>query len=119
MKPFSIEVTEEPSTSGRIAEVHVSGFLDAHTVNQFDARINEELERDVSRFLLDFADLNYISSAGIGSLMVLLQQVRRKGGEMVLLNAQPKVYSVLDLLGFTKIFHFSNDREAALQELTA
>lgn len=119
MKPLSIEVTEAPSANGTIAEVHVSGFLDAHTVSQFDARVGEELERDISRFLLDFEDLNYISSAGIGSLMVLLQQVRRKGGEMVLLNSQPKVYSVLDLLGFTKIFHFSNDREAALHELNA
>ncbi|MCE5228366.1 STAS domain-containing protein [bacterium] len=117
MKPFSIDVTESPSATGTIDEVRVCGFLDAHTVNAFDARLQEELDRDVNRFLLDFEELTYISSAGIGSLMVLLQQVRRNGGELVILNPQPKVYSVLDLLGFTKIFHIANDREAALQEL--
>ncbi|MEN6627641.1 MAG: STAS domain-containing protein [Candidatus Sumerlaeia bacterium] len=118
MKPFSIDVTQESSASGAIVEVHVSGFLDAHTVNTFDGRMEEELERDVNRFLLNFEELSYISSAGIGSLMVLLQQVRRKGGELVILNPQPKVYAVLDLLGFTKIFHFASDRASAMQALS-
>lgn len=118
MKPFAIEVIDAPSAAGTIAEVHVSGFLDAHTVATFDGRMEEQLGRDVSRILLDFEELSYISSAGIGSLMVLLQQVRRKGGELVILNPQPKVYAVLDLLGFTKIFHFATDRASAMQTLS-
>lgn len=98
-------------------QVHISGFLDAHTVDQFEKEMDTLLEKQYVKFIMDLSDLNYISSAGIGVLMVLLQQLRRRHGDLVLLRPSSKVYKILDLLGFTKIFNIVNDQESAVQIL--
>ena len=117
MKPFSIESTEPSEGTGDVLEVKVSGFLDAHTVITFEKTMEDFLARDFRKVIVDLGGLSYISSAGIGALMVLLQQLRRRQGDMVILQPSPKVFKILDLLGFTKIFHIAQDRDAAFQTL--
>jgi anti-sigma B factor antagonist len=68
--------------------------------------------------VIDLKGLNYISSAGIGALMALTQQLRRESGDIVLLQPNEKVFKILDLLGFTKIFnvaHSENEIENYFQ----
>jgi anti-sigma B factor antagonist len=118
LKPFSIESVESDSsgeTGADILQVRVTGYLDAHTVSTFEKTMEDLLKPDRRRVIMDLADLNYISSAGIGALMVLLQQLRRRQGDMVLLQPSPKVFKILDLLGFTKIFHIAQDRDSAMR----
>ena len=88
-----------------------------HTVITFEKTMEELLEHQYNKLIMDLEALSYISSAGIGALMVLLQQVRRRQGDMVILHPSPKVYKILDLLGFTKIFLIAQDRDTALQAL--
>lgn len=116
MKQFVIDCLEPDDVNG-IVEVKVNGFLDAHTVDEFEQSMNTLLERQYARFVLDLAGLAYISSAGIGALMVLLQQLRRRQGDMVILQPSQKVYKILDLLGFTRIFYITDDHGSALQAL--
>jgi anti-sigma B factor antagonist len=98
-------------------EIRVSGFLDAHTVLSFEKTMEDLLERNYNKLLMDLGDLSYISSAGIGALMVLLQQLRHREGDMVIIQPSQKVYKILELLGFTKIFRICEDRKDALQVL--
>lgn len=117
VKPFSIECLEPAAGPPQVIEVRITGFLDAHTVVSFEKTMEDLLERQYNRVIMDLGGLHYISSAGIGALMVLLQQLRRRQGDMVILQPSPKVHKILDLLGFTKIFHIAQDRDAALQTL--
>src|SRR5689334_5677935 len=107
VKPFVVEIIEPSAGQPEVLDVRVSGFLDAHTVVSFEKTMDELLEGRYSRLIVDLAGLNYISSAGIGALMVLLQQLRRRQGELVILRPSSKVFTILDLLGFTKIFHIA------------
>lgn len=118
VKPFSIECIEPPGGPTEIIQVRISGFLDAHTVVSFEKTMEDLIERQYTRVIMDLSNLNYISSAGIGALMVLLQQLRRRQGDMVILQPSAKVHKILDLLGFTKIFHITQDHESALQTLS-
>ncbi|WHE97443.1 STAS domain-containing protein, partial [Treponema pallidum] len=45
------------------------------------------------------------SSTGIGSFTAFLKTVKPKGGDIVLLDIQPKVYEVFQLLGFSQFFN--------------
>ena len=117
MKPFAIEFISEPEGVARAAEVRIEGFLDAHTVKAFEEGMEELLGRDYTRFIIDFQRLNYISSAGIGSLMVLLQRVREAEGDLVILSPAPKVFDVFEMLGFNRIFTIAEDRAAALANI--
>ena len=96
VKPFSIEYQEPASGPDPVLEIRLGGFLDAHTVGEFESKMDELIKRDYNRLILSLGDLNYISSAGIGAMMVLLQQLRRKSGDLVILGPSPKVYKILD-----------------------
>jgi anti-anti-sigma factor len=117
LKPFSIECSEPQEGEPAVVVVRVTGFLDAHTVTSFEKTMGDLLEQNHNKIIMDLGGLNYISSAGIGALMVLLQQLRRRQGDMVILQPTPKVFKIMDLLGFTKIFHIANDRQEALETL--
>ena len=118
MKPFSIDYVEPEAGSSGIVEVQISGFLDAHTVDTFERKMEQILAQDHNRVIMDVSQLNYISSAGIGALMVLLQQLRRRQGDLVILQPSAKVYKILDLLGFTRIFNIAQDHDGAVQMLS-
>lgn len=112
MKPFEVVEAESPSDERYIA-LTLRGYLDAHTVNDFETFMDRSIERGTLRYVMDISDLSYISSAGIGAIMGLTQRLRRAEGEVVLLRPSEKVFKVLDKLGFTKIFRMAYSREEA------
>jgi anti-sigma B factor antagonist len=58
--------------------------------------------------------LNYVSSTGIGSFTAFLKAVKPRGGDLVLLDIQPKVYEVFQLLGFSQFFNIKETLEDAV-----
>jgi len=117
-KPKPLAIDAKPcDQDAEIIVVALSGYLDTHTVLDFDREMNQRLEEGFVRFIIDAGDLNYISSAGIGSLMRFVQEVRQRGGGLVLLHPPERVYAVLDLLGFALIFKFASSIEQAVSFL--
>jgi anti-anti-sigma factor len=112
MKTFEVENRALETVEGGVV-VTLSGYLDAHTVADFDRHTDDLIAQSTSRIVLDLQGLSYISSAGIGALMGLSQRLKKHGGDLVLLQPTPKVYKILDLLGFTRIFHLCNSEEEA------
>lgn len=110
MKSFEFEV--RPIQEGEVDYIliGISGFLDAHTVTNFETKMDELVNVGKIKVVIDMQQLNYISSAGIGAIMGLTQRLRKLGGDLVLLNPSEKVFKILDLLGFTKIFRIATDK---------
>lgn len=118
-KPFTIETALPAADAAPFLEVRITGYLDAHTVDTFEHAVEEMLALPYHKIILDLGELLYISSAGIGALMVFLQQLRRREGDIAIVQPSPKVYKVFDLLGFTRIFKIVPDYAAARQTLGA
>jgi len=118
VKAFEVTETESPD-AGRYVALALRGYLDAHTVNDFESFMDESIEKGMHRFLLDVSELNYISSAGIGAIMSLTQRLRRAEGELVLFRPSEKVFKILDKLGFTKIFRLAQSADEARRLLGA
>jgi anti-sigma B factor antagonist len=107
---FSVKETSVPGAS--VTVIELSGQLDAHTAPEFE-RFLENVVRDDGkrRLVLDFHGMEYISSAGLGVLMGLIEEVRvmddrssTGGGDMKLAELPEKIFHVLDLLGFPMVF---------------
>ena len=98
--------------------IDLTGFLDAHTVRSFEERLDEILESGHKRLAINLENLKYISSAGIGALMGVAHRLRGAGGDIVLLRPNQKVFKILDLLGFTKIFNIAQDEDEISQFFT-
>lgn len=112
MKTFEV-ATRPLRGADEVLVIALSGYLDAHTVADFDKRTEEIMAAGTHRIVLDLSQLNYISSAGIGALMGLSQRLKKRGGDLVLLQPTAKVHKILDLLGFSRIFHLSPDEDDA------
>lgn len=84
--------------------VSVAGQLDAHTASDLETALYGLITDGSNRLVIDFAGLDYISSAGLGVFMVFIEQVRSAGGDIKLAAMQPKVAMVFDLLGFQVLF---------------
>jgi anti-sigma B factor antagonist len=109
---FSVSEASVPGSS--VTVIELSGQLDAHTASEFE-RFLERVVRDEGKrqLVLDFHDLEYISSAGLGVLMGLIEEVRAIGGDMKLAALPEKIFHVLDLLGFPIVFQiFPSVKEA-------
>ncbi|MCR4762859.1 MAG: STAS domain-containing protein [Lachnospiraceae bacterium] len=78
----------------------VAGRLDANTSKEFDNALKEKLT-DVSKLIIDFSELDYISSAGLRVLVGLYQNLnaRTPKGELILRHLDESVKKILDMTG--------------------
>jgi anti-anti-sigma factor len=94
---MSLELETTRDRSGA-RTVKVRGRLDTHSYGEFDARMKPELEADERTLVLDLAGLDYISSAGIRSIFAARKQMAQRGGQLLVVNAQPQVRKVFEIV---------------------
>jgi anti-sigma B factor antagonist len=111
MPAFTIK--QETLETG-VVMVAVHGYLDAHTFEQLEEVIAENLAGKRNRIVVDLSGVNYISSAGAGVFIWALSEAQGAGGNMVLLKPTQPVMEVFKLLGLDQVFRISHDRAAAL-----
>ena len=99
-----------------IAVIYPKGHLDAHNVERFEKEILKLIGNKVYRVVINCTDLNYISSAGMGIIMGYLDEIREKSGDIKLCTVNERVYEIFDLVGFTEIYDFLEDEEAAINK---
>jgi len=84
------------------------GYIDTYNSNFFQKRVQKAIEGGFTRLIFQCGSLNYVSSTGIGSFTTFLKAVKPQGGDLVLLDIQPKVYEVFQLLGFSQFFNIKD-----------
>lgn len=87
--------------NGKELTIELKGRLDTTTSPELEAELKSSLN-DVEKLVFDFANLEYISSAGLRVLLAA-QKVMNKQGEMIILNANDEIKEVFDITGFTDI----------------
>ena len=88
--------------------LHLTGYIDTYNSNYFQKRVQRAIESGFIRLVFHCGGLNYVSSTGIGSFTAFLKAVKPRGGDLVLLEIQPKVYEVFQLLGFSQFFNIKD-----------
>jgi anti-sigma B factor antagonist len=114
MADLSIQVRDMDGVS----VLEPAGFINAHTVRQFEEAMEKLVEAGRFSILLNCKDLAYISSAGLGAIMGLIETVRENGGDILLCDLQEGVFAIFDTLGFTQLYKVFPDEGAALSSLT-
>lgn len=104
---------EGKKENGRII-VSVEGRMDAVSAPEFDRKCEEWIAEGASVFIVDFGGLEYISSAGLRSLLVLGKKVAAKKGKVVIAALKDIVKEVFSISGFGSIFTVVDSVDAAL-----
>lgn len=88
-------------TEGKTLNIALEGRLDTTTAPQLEAELKQSIA-DSTELNLDFAKLEYISSAGLRVLLAA-QKVMNKQGEMVIRNVNDVIAEVFEVTGFSDI----------------
>lgn len=89
------------NVSGEVLTLNVSGRLDTNTAPLLDAEI-KEIGNETKKLVLDFAGLEYISSAGLRTVLIA-QKKMNKQGVMLVKNVNESVMEVFQITGFSDI----------------
>ncbi len=96
-----------------ISVVNIQGYLDAHTAPEFEDALQKLVNEQRYNVVVNLNGLQYISSAGLGVFMGVIEDIRENQGDLKICCAAPKVYKVFDLLGFPSLYEFFSDEEQA------
>lgn len=94
-------MTINTTLEGKKAILVIEGRLDTTTAPQLEAEL-QKLFGSVTELVLDFKDLQYVSSAGLRVLLGA-QKAMNKVGSMVIKNVSEAVHDVFDITGFIDI----------------
>ncbi len=78
----------------------LSGRLDTNTAPDLDRALNDlfAAQKHIARLVFDLSQLAYLSSAGIRCFVRARKTVEPGGGKVALINPQPAVRKVLDIV---------------------
>lgn len=101
---------------GSVLIVAVSGRVDSGTAKQLEEVLPERMQ-NTPQLVLDLADVQYVSSAGLRVMLKAAKIARGNGNKLVLAGLAPPVREVFHVSGFEAIFRIADDRAAALAAL--
>lgn len=96
--PVNIDVT------GEVVTARLDGELDHHAA----ASIREEIDKSIDEnrptlVIIDFRDLTFMDSSGIGLVMGRYKKTREIGAELHITNTSPQIYKVMRLSGLERL----------------
>jgi anti-sigma B factor antagonist len=110
---MNIETTHD----GGILVATLNGRMDAVTAPEFDAWFSTHLQAGENRLILDMSGLDYISSAGLRSLLAAAKKIKASGGAVVLCGLSGTVAEVFTMSGFMAIFTVVATRSEAVNAM--
>ncbi|GAB2651395.1 STAS domain-containing protein [Arenimonas aestuarii] len=94
---MNLDVHIQPASNGS-QRVALGGRLDTHSYQQLDMQLAPLLASTVNSLVLDLANLEYISSAGVRSIFKARKALAGRGGRVVVVNPQPQIQKVFDVV---------------------
>jgi len=105
-------MTIESTKHGVVVVVRLSGRLDAESAPVFESACEKQLREGATRLVVDMTDLQYVSSMGIRSFLVIA-----KKGRVLIAGLKGFAKEVFDLTNLTAQFQVFDTAEAALASL--
>lgn len=105
--------------AGNVTVLALRGWLVAYKgAHDFKERVSELVRAGQADLLVDLAEVSYIDSAGVGTLVSTLLHVTRRGGRLKLLSPSERVARVLEITGLHEIFAIFPRESDALASFT-
>lgn len=92
---LTIRMTNEAFDRKRIA---IGGSLDSDTSDQLQQKVNDEINATIKTTIIDFTDLDFLSSAGLRVIFKTKKLMDGNGGRLLLVNLQPQIKKVFEIV---------------------
>ncbi|MDY6915124.1 MAG: STAS domain-containing protein [Candidatus Cloacimonadota bacterium] len=101
---------------GKVGIIKIIGRLDAANSRELKEKFQEFLE-EVVFFVMDFSELEFIDSTGLGAVISSFKHASEMGGEVYIADLQPKPRMVFNITRAYKIFEVFDDVDAAISAI--
>lgn len=102
-----------------VGDVTIVKFLDKRILDEQNIQlIGDQLfslvdDEGKGKLLLDFSNVDYLSSAALGKLITLNKKLLNRG-QLKLCNIKPEIYEVFEITKLNKVFQIYEDEESAM-----
>jgi anti-sigma B factor antagonist len=97
-----------------ISVMTFEGNLDSNTAPQAQEQIDKVIDGGSAKVLINFGDLNYISSAGLRVLLTTAKKLKASSGDLKICCLSETVQEVFDISGFSTILTVASSEDDAL-----
>ncbi len=105
-----MDIQVESRGSRRI--VHIKGKITFEHCPVLQSRLDSVLENGVHEIVIDFRDVPFMDSSGVGEILRLYKLVRDRSGDVVLINPNQKLRSLFNMYRFEKFMKIRDAVEA-------
>ncbi len=92
--------------------VRISGKITFEHCPALASRLDPVLEEGVREVIIDFKNVPFMDSSGIGEILRLFKAMRDRGGSLVLINPNRKLLSLFSMYRFEKFMKILEEVEA-------
>jgi len=111
--PLNIDIDNEQG----VTVVRLSGAIDGNTAPEAQSRILPLMETQPS-VVLDMSEVEYLSSAGLRTLLLLYRQAASRDGKVAIAGLRESIKDTMAVTGFLNFFLLQNDVATAVAEIT-
>ncbi len=98
-------------SDGRTAIAALSGEIDHHNAKEIRTKLDKYIIAAQPRELtIDFANISFMDSSGIGLIMGRYKLIRECGGSLIVHNPQTYIRRVLQLSGIERLVRITSDK---------
>jgi anti-sigma B factor antagonist len=118
-----LNVTDHKDSTKKI-DIKIVSFIESKILDEANiAEIGQALtslveSKDRPKLLLDFQNVDHLSSAALGMLINVNQKVKARSGELRLTNIKSQIYEVFVITKLNNLFKILPDRKAALDSFS-
>ena len=113
---LEINISPEKNNGKRISIV---GSLDSNTAPELQQRIDSEIDDSVATTIIDFKNLDFLSSAGLRVIFKTKKVMDNSGGKFLLVNLQPQIKKVFEIIKALDGMSVFKDQDEMDEYLTA
>lgn len=108
---FGLHIDKE--MKGQKTILRLRGRIDAATSAILEKEVQENIDKKNYHLLIDFFEVDYLSSAGMRVLLAAAKKIKAQNGILCLFGLNEEVMEIIKMAGFDKILRiFSTEKEA-------
>jgi anti-sigma B factor antagonist len=111
-----LEVNESASIT--VVRFRDQKIIDPEAIQEMGEELFDLVDQgDRRKLVLNFANVEFLSSAALGKLITFEKKVKRNGAELILTNISPEIYQVFTITNLDKLFQIKDTEADALAVL--
>lgn len=99
---------------GNVCVLAPRGRLDGNSASDFEETLTAIIDGGKTRLVMDLAELVYISSAGLRTLLTAAKKIKTVDGQLAFCGLNDTVKEVFEISGFTAILNVADSLDAAV-----